>query len=429
MFQVEDYRWLATSDANQHWQQIHSEPAWGSDVLLRRLRTVLPVQQASLLMEQFDLVESAKRKVSDPAKWFWTRQLLEQSSDEWISRETALDLPRVGRVWDICCGAGADSISIASRGLEVTAVDRDPIACELVRQNARSHGCKINVLETSAEAVTIDASGIVHIDPDRRADGRRSTRLEGLSPGWSTIASLLERCSGMSLKLAPGTRVDPKSIGEQIERLPDSVRFLARDGSVRQQRWYWGLERWPRDSITASMRLNRPSQERALQFAPQTSERDLPSSFESEGWFHETFLLSELPNLYNATTASKPARLVGDYDPSLRAAGLGRAFAGRYGWQLIDSPNGYLTTSTVSIHPMVRWFEVMDVLPLDLRKLKSYSKQANVRSWELKSRGLDVDLQALRKALISNPKSDYSLSVLCTKVGKQYCAIFGREVQ
>ncbi len=428
MFEVEDYRWLSTLEAQKIWQSLSSEPTTKPDALLKRLRSHLPTNHASLLVEQFELLGLAKKKVAQSHLWFWTRQLLEQSSDFETAAETALDFQPGNRVWDICCGAGADSIALANRALIVQAVDRCPIACELTRHNARSQGLAINVFDRAAEQTEIDSESYIHIDPDRRADGTRSSSLDRLSPGWDTIVSLLGRCRGMSLKLAPGTRVDLNGLAQRVERPPESVRFLAKDGSVRQQRWYWGLERWPAGSITASMHLNAPSTRRAEQFAASYSNKNAHKTTASHGWFHETFLTGDVQSMNPSNLATVPSNYVADYDPSIRAAELSSSFAKRYGWQLIDSGSGYLTSNETSVHPMVRWFSVEEVLPLDNKRIKSFARTANVRTWELKSRGLEVDLNALRKVLATEKNGETNMTILCTKLGNHHRAIFCKEV-
>ena len=428
MFDIDDYRWLSTSQCQKLWQSLCSEPTTRSDALLKRLRALLPANQASLLAEQIELIAMARKKVAHPQNWFWTRQLLEQSSDFETAAETALDFPTGNRVWDICCGAGADSVALAHLGLIVQAVDHCPIACELTRHNAQSHGLQINVFDRSADQTEFDPNSYINIDPDRRKEGARSSSLDRLSPSWETVVTLLGKCQGMSLKLAPGTRVDFDGLAHRVERPPESVRFLSKDGSVRQQRWCWGLERWPTGSITASMHLNEPSTRRAEQFvASQPGERT-PNATASQGWFHETFSTKEVHSMNSSNLAYAPSAFVADYDPSLRAAELSSCFAKRWGWQLMDSSSGYLTATEASVHPMVRWFRVLEVLPLDNKRIKSFARAANVRTWELKSRGLEVDLNGLRKILPTEKKSQESMTILCTKLGNHHRAIFCKEV-
>jgi hypothetical protein len=221
MFTIDDYSWLDSPESQMHWQSISRDPSVPASAILKRLRQSLTIPQASLLLEQYELLTASRKKVANPGDWFWTRQLLEQSSDEETALETAMDFPAGALVNDICCGAGADSIAMAKRGLHVHASDRSSIACYLTRRNALSHKLKMEVTEESAEQCEIDQSGYVHIDPDRRSDGRRFSNLESLSPAWQTLCKISENCLGMSLKLAPGTRLDSSTEKDQLNRPPE----------------------------------------------------------------------------------------------------------------------------------------------------------------------------------------------------------------
>jgi hypothetical protein len=339
--------------------------------------------------------------------------LLEQASDEETARDTAKDFSSHRAVTDLCCGAGTDAIAMAKQGLQVNAVDRCPIACRLTQRNAERQQANLAVSQLNAEDLAIDPSTYIHIDPDRRADGSRTTSLARLSPSWLAIDGMLKSCAGMSLKLAPGLRIERSSLEQQVDRPPDAIRFISKDGSVRQQRWYWGLERWPSDSITCSMHLH-------------------GSTKETHGgdWIHETF---QMPNHAESTTSdvivNEVRGFVADYDPSLRAADCAASFAARYNWHLLGSTHGYVTAGSIKEHPMVRWFRVMDVLPLDRKKLKVYSKQAQVRNWELKSRGIDIDLDAMRSLLASDRASKCQRSILFTQWDGHHRAVICEEIQ
>lgn len=432
MSQVQDFRWLDSQEANTHWLSLLNSPTTSAATHLKRLRSLLPANRAALLLEQYELHSLSRRKVSNPNDWFWTRQLLEQSSDEETATESAFDFPQGSIVQDICCGAGADSIAMAKRGYRVNAYDRCGIACQLTRRNATAHNVSIEVTEESAEAILIDPESYIHIDPDRRPEGRRTSSLEFLSPGWPIIHGLLKQSLGMSLKLAPGMRVDFNRLRSQdlLDQTPESIRFLSKDGTVRQQRWYWGIERWPSHSITASMSLNEPAMRRANQFSADQITSCSRNAYSQGDWFHESFsdLEQQRAKMDRSIVQDSLRGFIADYDPSIRAAELAPPFASRYGWHLIGLESGYLTANEPVIHPLVRWFEVIESLPLDRKQLKAFARSAKPRSWELKSRSIDVDLEAIRKSLDVDLGSESRLAVLFTKVGEHHRAIVCQEV-
>ena len=80
------------------------------------------------------------------------------------------------------------------------------------------------------------------------------------------------------------------------------------------------------------------------------------------------------------------------------------------------------------MHPFLRWFRVFDVLPADRKKLRAYTREYPVRSWELKSRNVDVDLDALRKDLIVNQDAEAQRTLLMTRIGERYVAIIAEPI-
>ena len=427
MFSVDNYQWLDSLEARTTWESLCSEQGKSSSAVLNQLRAKFPVEHASLLMEQWELCSLASRKVSDPERWFWTRQLLEQASDEATAQETAADFDPGTKVVDICCGAGADSIALAKRGANVQSIDRCPIACWLASHNARQQRVSIDVVSQAAEDCILQPNAFIHIDPDRRADGSRSNQFERLSPNWTTISKMLESCKGMSLKLGPGHRIAWNQLPQQVDHPPESIRFIAKDGTVRQQRWSWGLGRWPRNSITVSMLLNERSRKNAETFSELHTNRNDAETLYKENWFHETFLQSTMVRHVGDVTVDQVGDYVADYDPSLRAAELSPSFAARYGWNLLHSGSGYLSSDRPTIHPLVRWYRVLENVPLDRKHLKVLSKQLSVKRWELKSRGVDVDLDAMRKILVTDRASERGLSILFTEIGDSHRALICDE--
>lgn len=427
MHSVDDYRWLDSPEGQRYWFEVSREPNSNPSLVLKKLRNSLSPSQSSSLMEQLELLGLSSRKVSNPLDWFWTKQLLEQASDEQTALETAADFARGTEVIDICCGAGADSIAMSRNGLNVHAIDRCPVACYLTQRNSQRNQVIVNVLEQNAEDAPVTSQSYIHIDPDRRADGNRAVSFDRLSPTWSTISRMLDGCAGMSLKLAPGLRIEWQDMPRQIDHPPEAIRYISKDGSVRQQRWYWGLQRWPKNSITTSMHLNHPAAERATEFLRNSANTTANTRCVGH-WFHETFLQSTMVRHHDDLFADAVHEFVADYDPSIRAAELAPSFAARYGWQLIDTESGYLTSVEPMTHPMVRWYQVVSNMSFDRKHLKAFSKQHAVRSWELKSRGVDVNLDDLRKSLVVDRSSNESMSILLTQFQGSYRALVCKEL-
>jgi hypothetical protein len=114
--------------------------------------------------------------------------------------------------------------------------------------------------------------------------------------------------------------------------------------------------------------------------------------------------------------AKEPGAYVADYDPAIRAARVSAIFASRNGCKMLDSAGGYFTAEHCVPHGMVRWFRVLDVLSMDSKKLRAYARTARIGTWELKSRGVTVDLDKVRKELPIASDSNRLCTLLFSKI-------------
>lgn len=404
---IEDYQWLNTDEAHAAFRELLETNETGS-LGIQHADSRVRSRRLELLKTQVALQKACAEKFPNPEMWFWTKKHLEQSSDLWCALETAQDIPIGSHVVDLCSGAGADAIAIALSGHQVHSYDIDPIAHALLQGNANRNEVKLDAYCQPAEAAVIGSASFLHIDPDRRSGGARVTSSQDFQPAWSVIQPMIHSASGASVKVAPATRLT-----EDIPA-PDVVRFLSRNRSVRQQRWLWNQNRWPANSLVVS-------------------------AYHLKQWHHEVFENRSsigLPIEELQGNARSPANSIhqairqegelgeylGDYDPAIRSAGVSLAFSEKLATSILG-PNGYLTHSEPVPHSMVRWFQVLETLPMDRKKLVAYSRSKSVRLWELKSRGVEFPLDPLRKALITCPESDEELTILFTKVAKRNLAI------
>lgn len=78
---------------------------------------------------------------------------------------------------------------------------------------------------------------------------------------------------------------------------------------------------------------------------------------------------------------------------------------------------------------MLRWFRVHEILPLDRKKLKAYTRSVDTKRWELKSRNIDIDLVKLQRELITNKSASEVRWLLLTKIGHKHVAIAAEETK
>ncbi len=403
---LEDYRWLTSSAGIDAWRTVLANDSSVSPGQIRALVTCSE-SRARLLIEQRALAHvKAKRKVHDPASWLWTSQLLEQASDETTAEETARDFPSSEAVIDVCCGAGVDAVTLGRSGRSVLALDQDPIACLLTAANASMHGLSLESACRSWSGHEGPLDAFLHLDPDRRANGTRTIEPQAMSPTWDVIAPVVDRYRGVSIKVAPGFRADP-NFPWQPASPPHVLRWLSVAGSVRQQRWYWNIERWP------------------------VGAKVLSSHSKRDGWQHEMFSCEEFEDrlgLDGGWGEEPIGPYVADQDPVVRASELTPYLARRLNLGLIGSESGYCHGPECTPHPMLRWFRVLDVLSMDSKKMRAAARGFSVRAWELKSRGVDIDLERMQRVLFTDPSSTQKMTILFTRQGKRHIAIFAERI-
>jgi len=406
MFTLEDYRWLTSPKGRRAWEHLQLE---NSPLTLGSIKKLTAGDEslARLLMEQRRIADgNARRKFAEPYRWLWTQQLFEQSSDEQIAHETALDFPLHEEVVDGCCGAGADSVALCTKPHPTLSIDLDPIACTLTQANLETHGATPNVRCGPIESTPLPEQFHLHVDPDRRATGNRTVQPEHMAPSWSSLAPIIAKSVSCSLKLAPGLKF-PHHLDWGPVGPPNTQRWISRQGTVRQQRWYWRVERWPENAIITSC-MDRQGE-----------------------WHHEVFATEKIaPHARSIDPNSNlKNNFIADQDPVLRAANVVPHFAMRIDASLLGGESGYYLADHPQFHPMLSWFKIDDVLPFDRKKLRAYARVRKAKNWELKSRGVEIDLDKTAKELETNHSSDERVTILFTRHGTKHLAIVATRIE
>ena len=208
-----------------------------------------------------------------------------------------------------------------------------------------------------------------HIDPDRRPTGRRTTRVELYDPDPAVIAQWLSRSPDAAVKLAPAAEI-PRLWGPAVE-----AEWIGRDRQCRQLvAWFGRLARYPgQRSATVLTRIG------------------------SMGVSARTVVAGDGPAV---PLASGLGRYVLEPDPAVLAAGLADALAAEHGLAALLPGGGYLTGDRpVLDDPALGCFEVLESLPLDLKRLRQLLTARDIGPLEIKKRGVDVDPQFLRRRL------------------------------
>jgi hypothetical protein len=268
-------------------------------------------------------------------------------------------------VLDLCAGIGGDTLALAAPARRVIAVDRDPGMCRRVRWNAGIYDVADRVMPVCAraESFPIAPEVLVHVDPDRRArSATRARSLHAYVPGLEFLRTLPRSARGGAVKLGPASDFDAHFGGREFE-----VELVSLGGECKEATVWFG------DLVTCRRRAT------TLPGGITWTDRDGP-----EG------------------VRASPAPLgpwVFDPDPALVRSGLLDAFAVAHGLHRGAEGVGLLTGADRVASAFLTAFEVQQVLPLDLKRLRREVAEQGLGPLEIKVRGLDLRPETLRDRL------------------------------
>lgn len=294
------------------------------------------------------------------ADLFFTRTGLEQATRWPVARARADRLAAAGatRVADLGCGIGADSLAFAGAGLTVVAVESDPATAEVARANLR--GLDATVVTGSALDLDLSTVDAAFCDPARRtAGGRRVFSPAGLSPPWEFARDLLSRMPFAVLKLAPGL---------PHELVPDGIEaeWVSVDGDVVEAAlWSPALAREPRRATVW-----------------RAGERHTLTG--------------------TGTVDAEPGqvrRFLFDPDGAVTRAGLVAEFASTVDGVLADPSIAFVYTDQPASTPYARCLEVVDRLPVAVKRMRAALRAHDIGRLEIRKRGSALDVEQLRRQL------------------------------
>jgi len=391
-----DYKWLTSPEAACSLHALHqsTEPVHRQ---LAKLRQTLSAERARLIVGQVELRRHAVAKFGNlAAKMFFSDLALQQATNKAMARYKASRIPGDTPVVDYCCGIGGDLLAFAERR-PTTGWDRAPELAHLANANLEAAGLKgtSKVCIGEVELQTPQATEIWHIDPDRRAGGRRSTQVQWHSPGPELIDRWLTTSPNGLVKLAPAALL-PEAWCKNAE-----LEWITHDRQCRQQIAWFGELASASGLHRATVLQKKPTQALAASFvgSPQVS----------------------------SPLTTQVCQYIYDTDPALRAARLTGAIAVDQGLWALQSGASYLTSDEVVEHPLLSCFQVFDQLPLRVATLRKHLRSLHIGQLEIKKRGVDTDPEQLRKQL--KLSGDKSATLLLTKIGKSEIALLARRLQ
>ncbi|MFP4354498.1 MAG: THUMP-like domain-containing protein [Phycisphaerae bacterium] len=299
-----------------------------------------------------------------------------------------------GSVVDLCCGMGVDSIALARRSLQVSAVDIDPAALLATRHHAALAEVADRLRTCCADAGEFDSTGAwLHIDPQRRSGGRRGFDPHQYRPDLQTVQRIAAASLGGVVKLAPGDAAEAMQ-GWPVET---AWQHVSEAGVCKQLLGWWS-------AATGSL----PARSAVVVAGPI----EQPTS--------------ELLAISNQPAAAGPVgRLLFEPDPAVTAAGgidsLARKFDLHRPWPEVFLLSGDRPIETA----LAAGFEVLAQCPGREKDLARQLKGLDAGLVEIKPVGLQLDTDRLQRKFRGSGRR--RVAVFWIRIGRsQQCCLCHR---
>ncbi len=317
---------------------------------------------ASAISETALLRIRARAKFPDADRMLFDRAGLEQATPHPIALHRLERLPEGphDRIMDLGCGLGGDALAF-TRLAPTVGIDRDPNRLRLAAHNCEVAGGPHPFHPVLADVMTMAPAraSVVFADPARRTGGRR---LRGLDSYLPAVDALIERwrphADVMAIKVAPGIEQHEIPVGASVE-------WVSLDGQLREAViWLDGRDGSGVRRATV-----------------------LPSGASITGPEPDGVAFTPI------------GRYLHEPDDAVVRAGLVRCVAAEIGATMIDPDIAYLTSGTAADGPMVTSYRIDEVMPFNLKRLRSRLAELDVGVVTIKKRGSPITPEELRPRL------------------------------
>jgi len=368
-----------------------------SDILRRHAEP----EMAAAALTQVVLRQGARAKFERAAEMFFDRVLLEQASDEIVSRWRARRFAGRKTIADLCCGLGGDTIGLASGGGElpnILAVDLSPLAVRLAALNIRAYGLSDQVLFAQAAVPRVGIrADAAFIDPSRRhqsignGSARRTRRLAEMSPSISDVLTILGDVPDLAMKLSPAT--SHSELDWFLRSIEHEREFVSVRGECRECVVWTGT--FVKNRRSATMLPG------GLVLAGQGDEK---LDIHAPGCY-----------LYEPDAAVIRAGLVARLANEIGAWGLSRELA-------------YLSSDRLADTPLGSAFRLLEVQPFSRKALIRMLRERGVTDPVVKTRAFAVSTEEVRSWMRPHGRGGVPAVVFLTRIGNRPMMMLGERV-
>ncbi|MEY9837284.1 methyltransferase domain-containing protein [Streptacidiphilus sp. EB103A] len=391
--EIESFRALLTDEGQALLAELADFRPGQELAVATRLRRSHDAELVSAAIGQAGLRQRAAAKfgAADAARMYFTPDGVEQATRSSVADWRAARFKALGvrRLADLCSGIGGDAIALARAGIEVLAVDRSPLTCAVAEANAAALGLDglIHQRCGDVEDVALKDFDAVFVDPARRSGRGRIFDPEAYSPPLSWAVTAARQAPFAALKVAPG--IPHQSVPEGAE-----AEWVSDAGDVKEAVLWFGTG--------------------AAQEHPHRATL-LPGGVTLTG--------GRLPD----PEAGPVRRYLYEPDGAVIRAHLVAEVAEQLDAGLIDPTIAYLTADELRPTPFATAYEITDVLPFGLKKLKALLRERRVGTVVVKKRGSAIEPEELRRKL--KPEGPNSCTVFLTRASGAPTMLLGQPVR
>ncbi|SNS27538.1 hypothetical protein SAMN05443665_1002131 [Actinomadura meyerae] len=373
----------------------------GEDGLLAtatRLRERHDPALVAAALTQVRLRERARPKFGpDADRMYFTQAGLEQSTRASVAAHRArrfADRLNGARVLDMGCGIGADLIARGRAGLTGEGVELDPLTAEVAQANVTEFGLDASVRTGDATEAALDGFDAVFADPGRRTARGRVFDPRSYEPPLDIVLDRAQKVPAACVKVAPGIPHEAVPGGAEAE-------WVSVHGDVKEAALWLGA--LAGDVGRRATLLSSDTDPHVSTLTPHVS--DDP---DVRPWGRY---------LYEPDGAVIRAHLVGEV-------------AELVGGGLADPRIAYITSDRLSPTPFASAYEIEDVMPFSVKRLRAELRRRDVGVLTVKKRGSAVDVDRLRRDLgfagRRPGRGGAAATLVVTRVGRDPVALLTR---
>lgn len=384
---VDEVRWLRSVEARDVCSAMAAGDPADTPSAIARWRQRIEAEKVRAAWHQVVLRQAARTKFSRADDMLFDRVGLEQATDEVVAAHKARRFAGFGRVADLCCGIGGDTLALA--GLtRVAAVDWSAVRTVLTEHNVSVYGGAVEVHADDAVAIRLLAEA-AHIDPDRRAEGLRRHDPDAGSPNVEELHQIVARYVHVAIKMSPGADFTVLPIEGEIE-------LISHRGECKQAVLWTG-------SLAGVQR-------RATV---------LPAA--------ETITASRREEtVWPDPAAVLPGDVLHEPDPAVIRAGLVGNLARRCSLSPIDPQIAYLVGREPAATAMLTPFRVIDVLEWSHRKARQWLASHDIGGLDIKTRGFAAHPEDIQRGL--RLKGSHHAVLFLTRIHTKAMAILAERI-